>query len=163
MKIYTKKGKIMNQKQGTLVGIIILEAVLLPTVYFLFGRSIIATILVFFAIPIFMILLMKRLSSRSGNTIAEFQNYHPNEAILYSGLSEMICENSIIGTLVITDKGVYFLKQDVAEITECPILFQNIKEYICSVTLVLFTYDERQVEYKVFNDKDIDKVLSRYI
>lgn len=99
MKIFINERKNNETDTGNFSWNEIFCCLLHPIVCFLFSWSNMAT-------SLFMLILMKKLNSRSRNTILRFQDFYPNEAIQYNKPAKMICNSTVIVTLMITQNYV---------------------------------------------------------
>lgn len=151
----------MNKKNGILTGIIICELIIIPIVYFFIAKSLIVTGAAAIITLIFVLAFFIKAEKQSEVNAASFKEHHSEENILYCNVAE-ICGNNGIGTLIITDRGLYFLIGNGKNIAEHPFLWRNIKNYCCNVTMDICTIEGEIFSFKVFDNAVIDKIVSQY-
>ncbi|WP_294403815.1 hypothetical protein [uncultured Clostridium sp.] len=151
----------MNKKKGILTGIIICELIIIPAVYFFIAKSLLATGAAAIITLFFVLAFFRKADKQSAVNAASFKEHHPEESILYCNVAE-VCGNNGVGTLIITDRGLYFLIGNGTNIAEHPFLWTNIKSYCCSVTMDICTMEDEVFSFKVFDIDEIDKIVSQY-
>lgn len=151
----------MNKKNGILTGIVICELIIIPIVYFFIAKSLIAAGVAAIITLIFVLAFFRKAEKQSEINAASFKEHHSEENILYCNVAEIFGNNGM-GTLIITDRGLYFLIGNGKNIIEYPFLWTNIKSYCCNVTMDICTMEGEIFSFKVFDNAEIDKIVFQY-